>query len=420
MISRLFSAKEPWKTVGETGEGLAFCLYCTKREKNFHKNCGIYLTKMRDGAIMQLNRLNKRPRSGVLVHMKKQASIKDVAREAGVSAATVSYILNDTPNLSFTPETKERVFAAVEKLHYVGSQAAKTLGSSRVRGNVQSKLIGVVIPQTENKRTESHIMFGNPFYGTFLSAIELEIRKAGYHLILSGTNPGQSYIEIVKSRALDGVIILGAYPFGDEAEYKKYKVPAVLVDCYGNDDSFFYGVRTDDRLGGYLATKYLIEKGHRNIAIVAGELHQYGVNSERYEGYLAALREAGIRPVKKNVFEGYVGYKYGAEVGRKLAQNRGDITAAFVTSDIAAVGLINGLHENGLLVPEDLSVIGFDDIEYAKMCFPGLTTIRQNIMEKGRQAAQLMISAAMDHALSREERVIPIELIERGTVRENT
>lgn len=152
---------------------------------------------------------------------------------------------------------------------------------------------------------------------------------------------------------------------------------------------------------------------------MTGELHQYGVNSERYEGYLAALREAGIRPVKKNVFEGYVGYKYGAEVGRKLAQNRGDITAAFVTSDIAAVGLMNGLHESGLLVPEDLSVIGFDDIEYAKMCFPGLTTIRQNIMEKGRQAAQLMISAAMNHALSREERVIPIELIERGTVREN-
>lgn len=351
--------------------------------------------------------------------MKKQVSLRDVAKEAGVSPATVSYILNETPNLSFTQETKERVYEAAERLHYVANQAAKTLGSGRVRGNVQSKLIGIVIPQTENKCAEPRIMFGNPFYGTFLSSVELEIRKAGYHLILSGTNLGQSYIEIVKSRALDGVIILGAYPFGDEAEYKKYNVPAVLVDCYGNDDSFFYSVRTDDRLGGYLATKHLIEKGHRNIAIVTGELQKYGVNSERYEGYLDALKEAGIQPAEQNRFEGYVDYQYGVEVGRKLAQKQDGITAAFVTSDISAVGLINGLHEGGLSVPKDISVVGFDDSEYAKMCFPGLTTIRQNIMEKGRLAAQLMIAAAVDHNLPQEERVIPMELIERGTVREN-
>ena len=142
--------------------------------------------------------------------VRKQVSVRDVAREAGVSPATVSYILNDTPGLSFTPETRQRVLAAAEKLHYVANQAAKTLGSGRAEGIVQSKLIGVVIPQTENKRKESHIMFGNPFYGTFLSAVELEARRAGYQLILSGTNPGQSYIDIAKSRALDGVIILGA------------------------------------------------------------------------------------------------------------------------------------------------------------------------------------------------------------------
>lgn len=349
--------------------------------------------------------------------MKKQVSIRDVAREAGVSPATVSYILNETPNLSFTQETRDKVMAAVEKLHYVANQAAKTLGSSRVEGMVQSKLIGIVIPQTENKRKESHIMFGNPFYGTFLSAVELEIRKAGYHLILSGTNPGQSYIEIVKSRTLDGVIILGAYPSGDAAEYKKYNVPSVLVDCYGSDEDFFYSIRTDDRRGGYLATKHLIDKGHTNIAFVSGELKENGVNSERYLGYMDALKEAGIKPLKKNLFEGYVDYQYGAEVARKLAKDRKGITAVFVSSDITAVGLINGLHGLGVSVPDDISVIGFDDVEYAKMCFPGLTTIRQNIMEKGKQAARLMIEAAQNHSLPRNERIIPIELIERGTVK---
>lgn len=350
--------------------------------------------------------------------MKKQVSIRDVAREAGVSAATVSYILNDTPNLSFTPETRERVMAAAERLNYVANQAAKTLGSSRVEGNTQSKLIGIVIPQTENKRKESHIMFGNPFYGTFLSAVELEIRKAGYHLILSGTNPGQSYIEIVKSRTLDGVIILGAYPSGDVADYKRYRIPVVLVDCYGNSEELFFSIRTDDRLGGYMATKYLIEKGHRNIAIVTGELKEHGVNSERYQGYLDALKEAGIRPLKKNVFEGYVDYKYGAEVSRKIAQKRDGLTAVFATSDIAAVGLMNGLHKMGISVPNDISVIGFDDVEYAKMAFPGLTTIRQNIMEKGRQAARCVIAAASEGMVPMKEKLIPMELVERGTVKD--
>ena len=349
--------------------------------------------------------------------VRKQVSVRDVAREAGVSPATVSYILNDTPGLSFTAETRQRVLAAAEKLHYVANQAAKTLGSGRAEGIVQSKLIGVVIPQTENKRKESHIMFGNPFYGTFLSAVELEARRAGYQLILSGTNPGQSYIDIAKSRTLDGVIILGAYPSDDEAEYKKYKIPAVLVDCYGSGDSFFYSVRTDDRLGGYLATKYLIEQGHHRIAIVTGELKAHGVNSERYQGYLDALCEAGLTPAHDDVFEGLVGYDHGLEVAEELARTRRDITALFASADITAIGLINGLHAAGLRVPEDVSVIGFDDVEYAKMCYPGLTTMRQNIMEKGRQAARLMIEAVQDHSLPREERIIPMELIERGTVK---
>lgn len=350
--------------------------------------------------------------------MRKQVSIRDVAREAGVSAATVSYILNDTPNLSFTEETRSRVMAAVEKLQYVVNQNARTLGSARALGNVQSKLIGIVIPQTENKRSESHILFSNPFYGTLLSAVELEIRKAGYHLILSGTNPGQSYMEIIKSRTLDGVIILGAYPSEDAAEYKRYKIPAVLVDCYGSDGSFFYTVRTDDRQGGYLATKYLLDRGHRNIAIVTGELKENGVNAQRYQGYLDALAEAGLAPREEIVFEGFVDYHYGIEAAHQLARARGNVTAVFATSDILAMGVMNGCKECSVRVPEDVSIVGFDDIDYAQMCYPRLTTVRQNIMEKGRQAARLMIAAAQNHALPQKDTIIPIRIVERDTVKE--
>ena len=129
------------------------------------------------------------------------------------------------------------------------------------------------------------------------------------------------------------------------------------------------------------------------------------------------MKEAGIPIERKNILDGYVSYDFGQEAAKKIAEDR-TITAVFATSDIAAMGMINGLKELGISVPEDVSVIGFDDVDYAKMCFPGLTTIRQNIFEKGKQAAQLMITAAENHNLPHEERTIPICVVERGTVKE--
>ena len=146
-----------------------------------------------------------------------------------------------------------------------------------------------------------------------------------------------------------------------------------------------------------------------------------GSGKTTFSGKLANLLKTkkGKKPllVACDVFEGLVGYDHGLEVAEELARTRRDITALFASADITAIGLINGLRAAGLRVPEDVSVIGFDDVEYAKMCYPGLTTMRQNIMEKGRQAARLMIEAVQDHSLPREERIIPMELIERGTVK---
>ena len=152
-------------------------------------------------------------------------------------------------------------------------------------------LIGVVIPQTEQGK---YFMFSNPFYGDFLSAVEYEARKANYHLLISGVNADESYVRIAKMRSLDGIVIVGKYPSDDIDEYKKSSIPVVLVDCYCDDDNCFHSVRTDDRQGGYLATRYLIDHGHRDIAFVAGELKENGVNYMRFLGYQDALREAGV------------------------------------------------------------------------------------------------------------------------------
>lgn len=353
----------------------------------------------------------------------KKVSIKDVAKEAGVSPTTVSYILNNNKNVSIMPETRARVLAAAEKLKYVPSQAAKTLGSSRVMGRTQSKMIGVVIPQTEDSADDAYIMLNNPFYSTFLSAVEYEMRRANYHVLVTGTNRGQSYIEVVKSRALDGVIIIGIYPSEDVEEYRRFNIPTVLVDCYGSEGEDFFSIRTDDRLGGYLATKHLLEMGHRNIAFVSGEIKEDGVNYMRYQGYRDALKERGIECDSGLVFGGYVGFGYGAEAAAEIAAaNRSreeKITAAFATSDITAIGLIKGMSGLGLSVPGDISIIGFDDIDYAGMCVPGLTTVRQNIIEKGHEAARIMIDVLSGNKAA-SETIIPMQLVERESVKRLT
>ena len=159
----------------------------------------------------------------------KRVSIKDVAREAGVSTTTVSYVLNSTPTETISEETSKRVLAAVRKLGYVPNLNARSLSSSR------SNLIGVLIPQTDPGK---EFMFSNPFYGELLSSIEYTARQNGYHLLLSGTNEDQNYLSIARNRGLDGIIIVGTYPGENLNALKKLGVPIVLVDSYVNDDSF--------------------------------------------------------------------------------------------------------------------------------------------------------------------------------------
>ena len=156
-------------------------------------------------------------------------SIKDVAKEAGVSVSTVSYVLNRTPTETISPETTQRVLDAVKRLNYVPNLNARSLSSRR------SNLIGVLIPQTEPGK---EFMFSNPFYGDLLSSIEYTARQHGYHLLLSGTQEDQRYLGIAQNRGLDGIILIGTYPGGNLNELKQIGVPIVLVDSYVKDDDF--------------------------------------------------------------------------------------------------------------------------------------------------------------------------------------
>lgn len=339
----------------------------------------------------------------------KRVSIKDVAREAGVSTTTVSYVLNRRPGETISAETCARVWAAVKSLNYIPNLSARSLSSRK------SNLIGVVIPQTEPGR---EFMFSNPFYGELLSAIEYTARVNGYHLLLSGTEADQNYVQIARTRGVDGIVIVGTYPSESLKELKQMDIPVVLIDSYVSDDAF-HTIGIEDKAGARLATEYLLGKGHRQIAFISGSLREYGVTFKRFEGYQEALKGAGIPLDAENVFSGTIGFDYGVSTAYRLVK-RGAATAAFVTADVLGMGLIKGMHQLGKSVPRDLSIVSFDDVYLAQMCDPSLTTIHQDIGEKGRRAVEMIIESKDETPRRKKELILPITLIERASVRELT
>ncbi len=337
--------------------------------------------------------------------MTKRTTIKDVAREAGVSVTTTSYVLNNNPKARISDETAERVRKVAKQMHYVPRSSARTMI------NQESKLIGVIIPQTSSR---NKLMFANPFYGEFLSEVEHAIREQGYHVLLSGTGPNQDYSQVAQMRELDGIIILGTYPCDFLNEIKETGIPVVLVDAYVDDHSF-HTVGNNDRYGGYIGTKYLIEKGHQKIAFVSERLREKGVHEQRFKGYCDALKEANLLLDEECLYTCDVSYDSCYDLAPEFARRKNGETAAFVTADIMAMGLINGLTTLGWSLPADLSVVGFDDVPLAKMCLPKLTTVHQDIAAKGTIAAEVVIEAVK--GIPKRDTILPLHVVERDSVK---
>lgn len=336
--------------------------------------------------------------------MNKRVTIKDVAREAGVSTATISYVLNQKENLS--PETVEKVNNAIKKLNYIPNLSARSLINNK------SRLIGVIIPQTEPGK---QLMFNNPFYSEFLSGVEYTSRIHGYQIIISGMDIDRNYLEISIERNLDGIIVLGAYEDSFYSNLKKSSIPIVLVDSYF-EDHYFHSIQINDRYGGYIATRHLLDNGHRNICLVTGKIKKDGVSEKRYLGYVDALKEYGIQPDNNLILEGVVDYDYGYAVAEKIAAKK-NITAVFATADILAMGAVKRLKMLNCKIPEDISIIGFDDIYITKFVDPGLTTVKQNIYLKGETAVKVVIDSLNEKSKGKKEIILPVEVVERESVR---
>lgn len=334
-----------------------------------------------------------------------RATIKDIALAANVSPMTVSNVLNGR-RAKASDDTVERIMSAVKTLGYRPNMSARSLVSNA------SRMVGVVIPFTE---TQNQLLLDNPFYAEMISGIESALRRNGYYMMLSGTGEGHAQLDTLQHWNMDGLIVLGVYREGLYEQLRELDLPTLLIDSY-IDDAHFHHLRLDDEAAAHAATCHLIERGHSGIALVTGVIRSSGVIERRVAGYRRALAEAGIAYDPTRVLSGSVTFDWGAEAADALTRLP-DVTAAFCTADLVAAGLLAGLHRLGRRIPEDYSVMGFDNLPVSRMVYPALTTVDQAILDKGKLAGDLITRLLRKEAAPRET-TTGIRIIERDSVRD--
>lgn len=313
--------------------------------------------------------------------MSEKISIYDIAKYLNISSATVSYVINGVDKVS--EKTKKKVLQAIDELGYVPSYTARALSTGK------SGLIGILLPLDD----ASIAFTQNPFYGEFIGGIEQCLTKYNYDLVISVSKKERSIIDWVKSRGLDGLILLGSCERKVYEQLTSIEVPIVLTDDYGEYSSDFNNVRSNDEYGMYIATKYLLNLGHKKIGFI-GNPNAYPIDHLRYQGYLKALSEENcsfnILYLSDATFDG--GYQLG-----DIIMNEKKVSSVLCSGDMLAIGLMKRIRELGFDTPKDLSVIGYDDIMVANVVFPGLTTIHQDVVEKGFRSAQIIIDSLENH-----------------------
>ena len=324
-------------------------------------------------------------------------TIREVAETAGVSYATVSHVINNTRLVS--PETRERVLAAMDALNYRPNALARSLRQGK------TNTIGLVLPDS-----------ANPFFAEISRGIEDEAFKKGYSVFLCNTELDIKrelfYVDVLSKKQVDGIIFVAA---GDQADSLDYllqrNMPVVMIDRnVPNVEGD--AVLTDHQLGGYLATRHLLDLGHTRIACIAGP-SSITPSAERIIGYRNALEEAGLPFEEKLVIRGDYHAQSGMDITRSLLRMNPRPTAVFALNDLMAIGALRAVAEAGYSVPKDLAVIGYDDLEIARFTNPPLTTIAQPKKEIGAQAVNLLVDRMSRKSRPPSRLVLAPELIVR-------
>ncbi|MBN1963202.1 MAG: LacI family DNA-binding transcriptional regulator [Anaerolineae bacterium] len=327
------------------------------------------------------------------------STIRDVAQAAGVSPSTVSHVINETRYVS--PSTRARVQEAMATLNYRPNRLARSLR------NRETRTFGVLLPNS-----------ANPFFAQVLLGIEAACFDHGYNVLMGNANDDPRrelfYLELLLAKQVDGVLLVSTRAYDEAREVLRYHDAAVIIVDRSPADSEFDTVFADNERGGALATRHLVGLGHRRIGCIAGP-SQLTPSADRVTGYRRALQEAGIAVDEALIMPGDFSHGSGYRACQRLLRAANRPSAIFVANDLMAVGALCAIHEAGLRVPQDVSVIGFDDIPLASYTVPRLTTIRQPSQEVGRVAVEMILRRLqVRHDPPRYER-LPVTLVERDS-----
>lgn len=329
-------------------------------------------------------------------------SIKDIARISGVSTATVSRALSDPDRVS--EKARKAVMEAVQTHGYRVNSHARSLRRQR------ADAVLAVVPH-----------LGNPFFSTILSGVEFELQQAGVDLLVADSRAsdrgGRSVFAHLHASRVDGLICLdGNLPACAQQELSQPDVAErVVFACEWMPDADFPSVRSDNRAGGRLAVEHLLELGHRDFVFMAGPRENI-LTAERLAGVQEALAKAGLSLPEDRIKGQDFTLEEGFAAAEWLAALSPRPTAVVCASDQIAIGLMAGLAQQGLSVPDDVSVVGFDDIAIAAYANPSLTTIRQDRIGLGRAAARMLL-ARIDGTAPEHKGLctLPVTLMQRAS-----
>ena len=334
-------------------------------------------------------------------------TIEDIAREAGVSATTVSNVIHGRTN-KVSAYTVDLINEIIRERGYVPNLSARAM-------KTRSSKVVALINHLESRDQEKFM--SDPFFMDLTSAVEKALRERGYFLMIRAISESEDLLAFLRNWYVEGVFMPGL--FEDEPFYQTLlglKLPVVLTDSYVSALGHMTNIGLQDFEGGRVATEHLIRNGHKRIVFAGPKVKPGGVVEQRLLGYKQALTDNGIPFDPSLVYECEFSTTKMMELGGALAK-REDITAVFATADILAAGIMSGLQQAGRMVPRDISIVGFDDINWARMTMPMLTTVHQDAVKKGRLAAECMIQLLEGETNQLQNRVLPVRLVERHSVR---
>lgn len=333
--------------------------------------------------------------------------IKDIAQRAGVSATTVSNVIHGNTR-KVSQATIDKINRIIEETNYVPSMGARLLAGNG------SRIIGVIVGTEERFREEK---LQDPFTGSILGKIETELSRRGYYMMFHMSSGMEENCQLASAWNVEGLLTIGISA-EDNLEIRRLsRAPVVSIDVY-------YGKRAipnvglDDFSGGYEMAKYLLKKGHRRILFLTP--WDVGVDKARWEGVQKALREYGVERIEE--CRQLMPFAHGErmELHRRNLEKYRRYTALFFSSDYYAAEGIQFLHDEGIRVPEELSVVGFDNNSYATLIRPALTTVAQDVRKKGWQAVDMLMKLIENGGEEgvKTQTKLPIRIVERESVRQ--